>query len=99
MLKAPIPSNERERLDAVKALKILDTPPEQRFDRIIRFAVRIFKVPIATLTIIDKNREWFKSCYGVSKRESPRVISFCGHSLLSKDIFIVPDTLKDKRFA
>jgi len=99
MIEAPIPENEEERLEALKSLGILDTPREEQFDRITRLALKLFKVPISTLTLVDKDREWFKSCQGLPAREGERAISFCGHALLADDIFVIPDTLKDERFA
>src|SRR3989338_5370349 len=99
MLEAPIPKNEAERLAALKSLHILDTPAEERFDRIARMAQQIFNVPISTLSLVDSNREWFKSCVGVSASEGPRTISFCGHAMLEDDLFLIPDTKKDPRFA
>jgi len=99
MLKAPIPKDENERLLAVHRMAILDTIPEERFDRITREATLKLNVPISTITILDKDREWFKSCQGIDTKESPREISFCGHALLAKDIFYIKDTLKDERFA
>jgi GAF domain-containing protein len=99
MLEAPIPDNEEERLNSVKELNILDTPSEERFDRIARIAQKLFDVPISTITIIDSGREWFKSCHGLNTKEGERAISFCGHALLEKDLFIIPDTTKDSRFA
>src|SRR3972149_3929633 len=97
--KASIPPDEKVRLDSLKKLRILDTPYEERFDRITRLALHLFKVPISTVTLVDSHREWFKSCQGLSTREGKRAISFCGHALLASDIFIVPDTKKDPRFA
>lgn len=99
MQAAPIPTNEKERLESLYKLKILDTPSEERFDRITRLALKLFNVPISTITLVDSNREWFKSCQGLSLKEGDRAISFCGHAMLSDDIFIIPDTLKDPRFA
>ena len=99
MIEAPIPKNEAERLQALKDLGILDTPREERFDRITRLALKVFEVPISTLTLIDKDREWYKSCQGLPLREGARAISFCGHALLEEDILVIPDTLKDVRFA
>ena len=99
MQKAPVPINEKERICAVEGLKLLDTAFEERFDRITRKAVERFSVPISTITLIDKNREWFKSFQGLKKREGPRDVSFCGHALMSEIILIVNDTLADKRFA
>ena len=99
MKKAPIPKNESKRLASLYALRLLDTPPEERFDQLTRVAVRFFNVPISTLTLVDANREWFKSCQGLSKSEGDRAISFFGHALLEDEILIIPDTAKDPRFA
>jgi len=98
MQNAPIPENEKERLATLHAMKILDTPPEERFDRITRIATRIFDTPISTITLVDSNREWFKSVCGLDEKEGDRAISFCGHAMLSDDIFIILDTLEDERF-
>lgn len=100
-MQAPrIPENEHERLAALYELGILDTPAEERFDRLTRLATRLFDVPMALISIIDKDRQWFKSCTGLCDvSETPRSISFCGHAILSADAMVVPDALKDKRFA
>ncbi|OGG72945.1 hypothetical protein A3A38_04370 [Candidatus Kaiserbacteria bacterium RIFCSPLOWO2_01_FULL_53_17] len=99
MVRPPITSNEQSRLKAVKQLKILDTALEERFDSITREAVKRLRAPISTISIIDKDREWFKSRVGLDQTQGPRDISFCGHSMLARDIFIVEDTLLDERFA
>lgn len=99
MQPAPIPKNEKERLEAVHRMAILDSEPEERFDVLTREAVEKLKVPISMVTIIDSDREWFKSCTGLNQKEGERVVSFCGHALLGKNIFIVEDTLEDPRFA
>ena len=99
MQSAPIPENEKERLISLHKSGLLDTKPEERFDRITRTATEFFKVPISTLTLVDTKREWFKSCRGLSAREGDRAISFCGHALLAEDLLVIPDTKKDKRFA
>ena len=99
MQKAPIPENEQERLLSLHTLGLLDTKPEERFDRITRTATKIFNVPISTLTLVDANREWFKSCEGLSEKEGDRAISFCGHALLADDVFVISDTKLDERFA
>lgn len=99
MNKAPIPPYEANRLCAVNDLKILDTSREERFDRIVKQAIKRFNVPISTITIIDKDREWFKAMEGITQRQSPRDISFCGHALLQRDLFIIEDTIKDPIFA
>jgi len=98
MKKAPTPKNEKERIEAVHKFAILDTNPEERFDLLIKEAVEKLKVPMSSLTILDSDREWFKSYQGLEEKEGDRSISFCGHALLASDIFIVEDTLKDERF-
>lgn len=98
MQTAPIFENEPERLKALTRLGILDTQSEERFDAITKKLIDEFRVPIATISIIDKNREWFKSCQGLLQREGKRDVSFCGHAMFSKHLFIVEDTLKDQRF-
>jgi len=99
MQLAPLHKKEKERLLALKELKILDTKPEERFDVIVKRAVKKFKVPIVTVSIIDLDREWFKSCQGVSEKQGPRSTSFCGHIMSDKYIFVIEDTLLDPRFA
>lgn len=99
MLNAPIPSNEKERLEAVHRIAILDTKPEERFDSLTRQAVKRLGVQMSMVSILDADREWFKSCVGIDQAEGGRAISFCGHALLASHIFIVEDTLKDPRFA
>lgn len=98
MIKAPIPQNEEERMIAVHSLAILDTEPEERFDKITKAAVEKLHVPISMVSIIDKDREWYKSCVGLDMKQNGRDVSFCGHAMLAKDVFIVEDTLLDERF-
>src|SRR3990167_5089477 len=98
MKKAPIPKNELVRITSLYALNLLDTMPEERFDQLTRTATKIFHVPISTLTLVDANREWFKSCQGSEKNEGERAIYFCGHALVENEILVIPDTTKDKRF-
>lgn len=95
---APIPHNEKERLAALQALLILDTPPEQRFDRITAFAAAEFEVPIVLISLVDEERQWFKSCVGLDVCETSRDLAFCAHALLSPATLIVPDALEDERF-
>jgi GAF domain-containing protein len=99
MIKAPISENEKDRLCVVQGLKILDTEPEDRFDRITKEAISRFSVPISTISILDKDREWYKSAQGLKQKQGPRDISFCGHALLHELIYIVEDTLKDPIFS
>lgn len=99
MIAPPRPPNEDRRLLALQSLAVLDTPSEERFDRVTRLAARIFDVPIALVSLVDSDRQWFKSCVGLSVKETPRSISFCGHAILSDDVFIVSDATQDSRFA
>jgi GAF domain-containing protein len=99
MLKAPIPINDKERVCAVQGLNLLDTASEERFDHFTKEAVRRFSIPISTITLVDKDREWFKSVQGLITKEGPREISFCGHALMSETILIIEDTLLDSRFS
>jgi diguanylate cyclase (GGDEF)-like protein len=99
-MKTPdIPDNEETRLTTLKSLEVMDTQPEERFDRLTRMSKRLFGVPIALVSLVDENRQWFKSCVGLSVSETPRDISFCGHAILGNDIFVIPDAAKDERFA
>ncbi len=99
MQKAPVPANEKERVCALEGLKLLDTASEERFDRLTKEATSRFSVPISTITLIDKDREWFKSAQGLQAKEGPRGVSFCGHALMSQIVMIIPDTSADPRFA
>ena len=99
-MKTPeIPPDEQDRLKTLRSLHILDTAPEERFNRLTRMAKRLLDVPIALVSLIDGNRQWFKSCVGLGISETSRDISFCGHAILGNDVFIIPDTQKDERFA
>lgn len=99
MKKPDIPQDEEARLKTLRSLNILDTSSEERFDRLTRMAKRMFNVPIALVSLVDENRQWFKSCIGLTVSETPRDISFCGHAILGNEIFVIPDATKDKRFA
>ncbi|MFT6984636.1 MAG: diguanylate cyclase (GGDEF)-like protein [Psychromonas sp.] len=99
MKKPDIPLNEKKRLETLRSLDVLDTEAEERFDRLTRIAKRMFRVPIALVSLVDENRQWFKSCVGLSASETSREISFCGHAILDNDVFIVPNTTEDPRFA
>ena len=98
-MKAPeFPADERTRLETLRSLQILDTLPEERFDRLTRLARKLFDVPIALVSLIDADRQWFKSSAGLEAKETPREISFCGHAILTEDILAVTDTALDERF-
>lgn len=98
-MQAPAtPANEVERLHVLRALAILDTQAEERFDRLTRIATRMFNVPISLVTLVDSNRQWFKSRMGLEVEETSRDISFCGHAILGNEAFVVNDASKDPRF-
>jgi diguanylate cyclase (GGDEF)-like protein len=97
--KPDVPQDETQRLRALHGLSILDTPPEERFDRFTRLARRLFGVPIALVSLVDSERQWFKSRQGLEATETPREISFCGHAILGTRALVVPDALEDERFA
>lgn len=98
-MRAPtIPANEVERLHVLRALALLDTEKEERFDRLTRVATRMFNVPIALVTLVDSERQWFKSSVGLEIKETSRDISFCGHAILGDDILVINDATKDDRF-
>lgn len=97
--RPPMPDDEAERVAALRRLGILDTAPEERFDRHTRIAAALFKVPIALVSLVDADRQWFKSCFGTDVCESSRETSFCAHAIASnQDMLIVPDALQDERF-
>lgn len=99
MTVAPLPENEKERLEALREYFILDTLPEKDFDDITKLASDICGLPISTITLIDPNRQWFKSNHGLTDSETPRDLAFCAHAINKPDeIMIVPDSRMDKRF-
>lgn len=98
MITPPLPPNEEDRLQALHRLLILDTPPEERFDRIAAFAASEFDMPIVLLSLIDDQRQWFKAHFGLATCETDRGVSFCGHAILQDDILVVPDVALDERF-
>ncbi len=98
MRAAPIPANEAARLADLRALAILDTPAEERFDAIVRLAQQLFDVPIAYIALIDAERQWFKAKCGIGVDQTGRAESFCGHAILERELMIVPDARLDPRF-
>ena len=98
MITPPIPHNEAERLKTLKALNVLDSIPEEPFDRVTRLARRLFDVPIVLISLVDETRQWFKSRQGLDASETPRDIAFCGHTILGDEIMVVQDALYDERF-
>jgi len=99
MIAPAIPFDEQERLTQLRSLAILDTPAEERFDRITRMARRLFRVPIAVVSLTDENRQWFKSCFGLDASETERRTSFCGHAILNRGALVIEDATLDERFA
>ena len=98
-IPAPMPPDELQRLAALHALGLLDTPAEERFDRLTRVAAALFDVPIALVSLIDANRQWFKSCVGTDIREASREVSFCAYAVAEREMLVIPDALRDDRFA
>ncbi len=88
MKKPEIPENEDMRLKSLKSLNILDTPPEERFDRLVRMAGRMFNVPSAFISLIDADRQWFKASIGIDFDEIARENAICGHAILDDEILI-----------
>jgi diguanylate cyclase (GGDEF)-like protein len=99
MKKPAFPDVEAKRQRSVDALQVLDTPAEERFDRITRLARRVFGVPIVLVSLVDRDRQWFKSAQGLDVTETPRDVSFCGHAILDGGALVVNDANADERFA
>ena len=98
MIPAPIPTDDDRRLQALRELLILDTPPEERFDGVVRFAADEFEMPMVLVSLVDANRQWFKARVGMDACESDRETSFCGHAIMQPQMLIVEDALNDERF-
>ncbi len=98
-MKAPLPTNEAERLAALKEYHILDTGTEQSYEDITILASHICKVPIAMISLVDEARQWFKSRVGLKEQQTSRDAAFCAHAILQNEPLIVRDATKDRRFA
>jgi GAF domain-containing protein len=96
---APLPVDEAERLAALRELAVLDTDPEERFDRHTAEISALLDVPVALVSLVDTDRQWFKSRVGIDARETPRDMSLCAHAILGDELLEVPDALLDARFA
>lgn len=99
MIHAPLSQNEAQRLAALERYKILDTPEDRAFDRITNLAAKFFDTPIALVSLVDRDRQWFKSHHGLEARETPREFAFCAHAILSEDVLVVNDAASDSRFS
>ncbi|HEU4740597.1 MAG TPA: sensor domain-containing diguanylate cyclase [Meiothermus sp.] len=98
-MQAPLPANEEARLAKLHEYQILDTLPEQGYDDITYLASQICKTPVSLITLVDHDRQWFKSRVGLGLAETSRDFSFCAHAILQSGVMIVPDALQDQRFA
>lgn len=98
MLSAPIPPNEQERLKKLYSYGILDTEDEKEFDDLVQLVASICGTPMANISLVDKDRQWFKAVHNIDRRETARNIAFCAHTILQDDLFIVPDAIADQRF-
>ena len=93
-----VSAGEADRLAALRRYRILDTEPEQRFDDLVLLALHVCGTPMAAITLIDSDRQWFKARIGVSVSQTSRDIAFCAHAIQQRELFVVPDTLRDARF-
>lgn len=95
----PLPENEEERLGFLRSLRILDTPIEDSFERITRLLCRVLDTPIAAISLVDQERQWFKSIKGLNVCQAPREGSFCAHAIMQDEPFVISDASTDPRFS
>ncbi|MEI6620714.1 MAG: GAF domain-containing protein [Actinomycetes bacterium] len=99
-MKSPkIPDDEESRLAELRSLEVLDTAAEERFDELTRRAAHYFNVPIALISLVDTDRQWFKSAFGLAASQTPREVSFCGHAVAQDSTLVVHDAWSDDRFS
>ncbi|MBL8654822.1 MAG: GAF domain-containing protein [Alphaproteobacteria bacterium] len=98
MIEPAEPNDEAARLAALRRLDVLDTAPERTFDDLVLVAKALFGVPIALISLIDADRQWFKANIGLPASQTPRSLSFCGHAILRDEALVVPDASEDPRF-
>lgn len=99
MLAAPTPANEAERLESLRRMHLLYSPAEGAFDSLTRTVKAHFGVPVVVISVLDHQRQWFKSCIGLPVRDTAREISFCGHAIMQDEVMVVEDATLDERFA
>lgn len=95
----PLPAQETERLEKLRSYEILDSLPEEAHDRITRLAARMLDMPVAVISLVEGDRQWFKAQVGGTRNEIPRELSFCAHAICQDDVFVIEDTTKDPRFS
>lgn len=98
MKSAPIPANETKRLESLYRLQVLDTLPEREYEDIVTIASAVCDTPVALLSLVDRDRQWFKARLGFAPSETSRDISFCAYAILGEQVFVVPDADADERF-
>jgi PAS domain S-box-containing protein len=98
-MAAPLPTDELRRLQALRDLRVLDTPDEPAFDELVQLAAHVCRAPAAVLTLVDESRQWFKARVGIGLRETHRDASFCAHTILGDGVLVVADATHDERFA
>ncbi len=98
-MTAPIPENEAQRLEWLRECAILDTLPEEVFDEAAQMAAQLCRVPTAAINLVDRNRQWSKAAVGQDKTEDARAVSFCAHTIMQRELLVVPDARADARFA
>lgn len=99
MRESPLSQHEEQRLQTLRSLNLMDTAPEERFDRVVRIAARLFDVPIAIFSLIDRHRLWFKARHGFEQAEYPREASFCDYMLQHDGMLVIANPASDARFA
>jgi len=98
MKRPELPANEAARLEALRAYRILDTAPERAFDELTELAAQICGTPIAMVSLVDEDRQWFKSRHGTESTGTPREVAFCAHAIHESEVFVVEDSSRDPRF-
>jgi signal transduction histidine kinase len=98
MIIAPIPENEKERIEELKNLEVLDTPAERDYDDVVKLASAICQTPISLISLIDAQRQWFKARVGLDSPQTSRDVAFCAHAIIDDELMVVPDATNDERF-